>query len=835
MTDNTYSLEKAQEQTLKYFGGDTLATSVFLNKYALQDKDGNYLESNPDMMHVRIAKELSRIEQKYPNPMSRHEIYELLKDFKYIIPQGSPMSGIGNETKIQSLSNCFVVEAPRDSYAGILKTDQELAQIAKRRGGIGFDISTIRPRGLSTANAAKTTDGIEIFMERFSNTCREVAQGGRRGALMLTISVHHPQVMDFIKIKRDLTKVTGANISVRVTDEFMRAVQGEEKYQLRWPVDSESPEVSETAYAAEVWNALIEGAHASAEPGILFWDTAKRMTPSDIYEEEGFGSVSTNPCGEIILSPYDSCRLMLINLTSFVQNSWTQEAYFEWDRYTKVVQKAQRLMDDMIDLEIEQIDKILTKIDNDPESDEVKYYERNLWNNIRNVAVKGRRTGLGITGLGDCIAMLNLEYGDPLSIDATEQIYKQLALNSYETSIRLAKERGAFPICDVEKEQDHPFLDRVMSLVDEPVKKMYKMYGRRNIANTTTAPAGSVSCLTQTTSGIEPAFMLYYKRRKKVQGDEEVMFIDDVGDKWTEFNVYHHKFKEYMDWSHLPGEENIDMVINNSPYFNATANEIDWRAKVELQAAAQKWICHAISNTTNLPADVNIETVKDIYMMGWETGCKGVTVYRDGSRSGVLISADDKPEELYSRDDIPFSDVSAPKRPDELDCEIHHVNIKGEKWTILIGLLQVRPYEVIGGLSQYVEIPKKHKYGKIRRRPRKLALSKYDLFCGEGDDEFVIKDVVSVFDNPNHSGYTRFISLSLRHGAPIQYVVEQLQKDKEADMFSFSKVIARCLKKYIPDGTVGGDKDCMECGAQNSLVYQEGCVTCKSCGSGKCG
>ena len=832
----TYSTEQARAETLEYFGGDELATSVFLNKYALQDKDGNYLEANPNMMHKRIAGELARIEAKYPNPLNRHEIYELLKDFKYIVPQGSPMSGIGNEAKIQSLSNCFVVEAPHDSYAGILKTDQELAQIAKRRGGIGFDISTIRPRGLSTANAAKTTDGIEVFMERFSNTCREVAQGGRRGALMLTISVHHPQVMDFIKIKRDLTKVTGANISVRVTDEFMEAVKLGQRYEQRWPVDAMEPEIVNTdIYAMEVWNALIEGAHASAEPGVLFWDTAKRMTPADIYEHEGFGSVSTNPCGEIILSPYDSCRLMLINLTSFVDKPWTPEAQFDFGKFGNITVKAQKLMDDMIDLEIEQVDKILAKIDADPEPDEVKYYERNLWQRIRDVALKGRRTGLGITGLGDALAMLGVQYGSDRSIETVEEIYKWLAINSYETSIRLAKERGAFPIFDYDLEKNHPFLDRVIGLADDYVKKTYKEYGRRNIANTTTAPAGSVSCLTQTTSGIEPAFMLYYKRRKKVQGDEEVTFIDDVGDKWTEFNVYHHKFKEYMDWSGFWGEDNLDMAIADSPYFEATANEIDWRAKVKLQAAAQKWICHAISNTTNLPADIDIETVKDIYMMGWETGCKGVTVYRDGSRSGVLVSADDKPETSYTRDDMPFADVSAPKRPEELDCEIHHVNIKGEKWTILIGLLEGRPYEVIGGLSQYVEIPKKHKYGKIKRRPRKLALSKYDLFCGEGEDEFLIKDVVAVFDNPNHSGYTRFISLSLRHGAPIQYVVEQLQKDKEADMFSFSKVIARCLKKYIPDGTVGGDKDCTECGAKNSLVYQEGCVICKSCGAGKCG
>ena len=829
-----YSHEEVYKESLEYFNGDELAASVFVNKYALQDKEGNYLEKSPEDMHKRMAKELARIESKYPNSMSENEIYNLFKDFKYIVPQGSPMSGIGNEAKIQSLSNCFVVEAPYDSYAGILKTDQELAQIAKRRGGIGFDISTIRPRGLSTANAAKTTDGIEVFMDRFSNTCREVAQGGRRGALMLTISVHHPQVMDFIKIKRDLTKVTGANISVRVTDEFMEAVKADEHYTVRWPVDSESPEMHDHIKATEVWDALIEGAHASAEPGVLFWDTAKKMTPADIYEDEGFGSVSTNPCGEIILSPYDSCRLMLINLTSFVENPWTPEAKFDYGKFGSISVKAQRLMDDMIDLEIEQVDKILAKIDNDPEPDEVKYYERNLWHNIRQAALKGRRTGLGITGLGDTLAMLNVKYGSDKSIETVEEIYKWLAINSYETSIRLAKERGAFPIFDFEKEKDHPFLDRVLGQADDYIKKMYKEHGRRNIANTTTAPAGSVSCLTQTTSGIEPAFMLYYTRRKKVQGDEEVMFIDDVGDKWTEFNVYHHKFKEWLEFNEADKDvdknSHVEDLIMLSPYYKATANEIDWRAKVKLQSVAQKWICHAISNTTNLPADIDINIVKDIYMMGWELGCKGVTVYRDGSRSGVLISSEEKKE-----DSGQFTERHAPKRPEILECDIHHTSVKGQKWVVLIGLLDGKPYEVIGGEADQIEIPRKYKKGTLLKRVFKTANSKYDLTVGEGDDAMLIKDVVSIFNNPNHAGYTRVISTSLRHGVPVQFLVEQMQKDRQADIFSFSKVISRCLKNYIIDGTKASENVCESCGAEGSLVYQEGCVSCKSCGYSKCG
>jgi ribonucleoside-diphosphate reductase alpha chain len=823
-----YDHNEVYQASLEYFNGDELAASVFAGKYALQDAEGNYLEKTPEDMHKRIAKELARIEAKYPNAMSEEEIFSLLDRFKYVVPQGSPMSGIGNKSKIQSLSNCFVIKEPYDSYAGILTTDQEQVQIMKRRGGVGFDISTIRPKGMFTSNAAKTTDGIEVFLERFSNSCREVAQGGRRGALMLSISVHHPQVMDFIKIKRDLKKVTGANISVRVTDEFMQAVKIGDDYHQRWPVDSNDPEVQCHTNARDVWDALIEGAHASAEPGVLFWDTAKRMTPADIYEDEGFGSVSTNPCGEIILSPYDSCRLMLVNLTSFVENAWTQESYFEWGKFANIVQKAQRLMDDMIDLEIEQIDKILAKIEDDPEPDDVKEVERNLWTKIKDAALKGRRTGLGITGLGDCIAMLNQQYGDPLSIETTEEIYKWLALNSYESSIQLAKERGSFPICDVEKEKGHPFLERIISKLLPERQEDYKYYGRRNIANTTTAPAGSVSCLTQTTSGIEPAFMLYYKRRKKVQNNEEVTFIDDLGDKWTEYLVYHHKFKEWINHQNWLDHSETEALVKESPYYKATANEIDWVAKVDLQAAAQKWICHAISNTTNLPNDIDVETVKKVYMRGWETGCKGITVYRDGSRSGVLVSADEKKE-------TKFEQRSAPKRPEVLECDIFHTSVKGERWVVMVGLLEGKPYEVLGGEAKLIEIPRKLTKGTLTKRVFKTTNSKYDLTVGEGDGELSIKDVVSVFDNPNHAGYTRVISTSLRHGVPVQFLVEQMQKDKNADLFSFSKVIARCLKTYIQDGTKSSNKVCQSCSAEDSIVYQEGCEMCKACGSSKCG
>tara|TARA_Y100000593_G_scaffold94946_1_gene197492 strand:- start:327 stop:2828 length:2502 start_codon:yes stop_codon:yes gene_type:complete len=831
-----YTYQDVFDASLEYFKGDELAASVFVGKYALQDEKGNYLEKSPYDMHLRLSKEFARIEMKYENPMSQDEIFSLFDNFKYIVPQGSPMSGIGNKSKIQSLSNCFVIESPADSYAGILKTDQEQVQIMKRRGGVGFDISTIRPKGMYTSNAAKTTDGIEVFLDRFSNSCREVAQGGRRGALMLSICVHHPQIMDFIKIKRDLTRVTGANISVRVSDEFMEAVKSGKDYKQRWPVESwEDLEVVNYTDAKEVWNALIESAHSSAEPGVLFWDTAKNMTPSDIYSEKGFGSVSTNPCGEIILSPYDSCRLMLVNLTSFVKHPWSKSASFDYGKFREVSKKAQRLMDDMIDLEIEQIDKILDKIDSDPETDEVKYYERSLWYNIRQAALNGRRTGLGITGLGDTIAMLGETYGSEKSITTTEEIYKWLSLASYEESINLAKERGAFPIWDAEMEKDHPFLNRIISELMPDIKKDYYNYGRRNIANTTTAPAGSVSCLTQTTSGVEPAFQVVYKRRKKINPNDEtasVDFVDDLGDSWTEFTVYHKGFDNWMTSIYspdVPQNYSIEELVNLSPYSKATANDIDWRSKVKLQSVAQKWICHAISNTTNLPSDIDVETVKDLYMLGWELGCKGITVYRDGSRSGVLISTN-SPE----RNTLGIVERHAPKRPELLECDIFHTTVKGQKWVVLVGLFDNMPYEVIGGEAHQIEIPRKYRHGFLRKRSFKTQNSKYDLTVGEGDDSLAIKDVVSVFDNPNHAGYTRVISTSLRHGVPVQFLVEQMQKDKEADLFSFSKVIARCLKNYIIDGTVSSDKTCEVCGAENSLVYQEGCITCTSCGHSKC-
>ncbi|MBG17513.1 MAG: ribonucleoside-diphosphate reductase, adenosylcobalamin-dependent [Euryarchaeota archaeon] len=828
------NFEKALSESLEYFGGDELAANVFVTKYALTDRDGNILETNPEQMHRRLASEFHRIESRYKNPLTQKEIFELFDQFKYVVPQGSPMSGIGNQFQVQSISNCFVIESPFDSYGGILKVDQELVQIAKRRGGVGFDVSTIRPKGQATGNCARTTDGIEVFMDRFSNSCREVAQNGRRGALMLTISVHHPQVLDFIKIKRDLKRVTGANISVRLTDEFMKAVKEEKEVQLRWPVDSKSPDVSKMASANEIWDQIIESAHACAEPGILFWDTAKSMTPADIYTADGFGSTSTNPCGEIILSPYDSCRLMLVNLTSFVDSAFTKSAKFDWDKFSEVVIKTQRLMDDMIDLELEQIDKIINKIESDPEPSHVKAIELDMWNNVKSRAIQGRRTGLGITGLGDMLASLGITYGSKESIKMTEEVYSNLATSAYKSSCILAKERGSFPVHDHNLEKDHPFLSRIWEK-DPEILELSKKFGRRNIAITTTAPAGSVSVLTQTTSGIEPAFMLHYMRRKKLTEndlDGRVDFTDDSGDKWQEYTVYHHGFKKWMETlsPDTVDTTNNDKLVKLSPYSGATANEIDWVAKVKMQAAAQKWVCHAISNTTNLPADTSIETVKSVYMAGWESGCKGVTIYRDGCRTGVLVS-----NEAPDISEQKIQNINAPRRPETLSCEIHRSQVKGEAWTILIGLMDGRPYEVLGGKSEFIEIPAAYSSGKITKRVRKTMPSKYDLHFGENGNEVVVKDIVKVFDNPDHAGFTRIISLALRHGAPIHYIVEQLQKDRDAHLFSFARVVSRVLKKYINDGTIpGGSRVCPECGAEDSMKYQEGCVACTSCGYSKC-
>lgn len=1226
---------EAFKKSLEYFNGDELAAQVFVGKYALTTDDGEIVEQTPDDMHHRLAKEFARIEEKYPNPLTEKQIYELLKKFKYIIPQGSPMAGIGNHEKLMTLGNCYVVEPPWDSYSGILKTDQELAQLMKRRAGVGTDISNIRPRGMRTSNAAGTTDGISVFMERFSNTCREVAQciaenqkvltknglkaiqdvapgedevwtkqgwvkvlnvlnngkketfkvttksgfeisttedhiygvprngeikeerlknlkindeivllpgtsnlskkdyveldndncykhklhntnlseqyslpkylnedlsyilgysygdghvekdkfnepnvlsfacsndypkikniincntkklfeydikikngdgqceklnihskkilhfleknsllkeksanievpakiwnsppsvqhafiagyfdadgyasgskkgycfasinvnflksiqtilfsngiaskihmedrtkfgwnnlyslvivgssaqknfintvgeysiktktsgfiakrdnwitpylsktlninrnnysfineqplsansymrlkedsnqnhmfeltlkdtissiekndvvntydlvlekehmfwcegfyvhnSGRRGALMITISVHHPEIETFITIKQDLKKVTGANISIRLSDEFMTAVKKGEKYHLRWPVDSSDPKVSNWVDARKIWDLICSSAWSSAEPGLLFWDNILKESPAKHYK--GYEDVSTNPCSELNLSSNDSCRLLLLNTTSYVKNPYTNNAYFDHKLFAKHSRIAQRLMDDLVDLELECIGKIINKIDSDPEPENIKKVEKDLWEKIYDRCAQGRRTGLGVTGIGDTIASLNQKYGSDASISSVEQIYKTLAINSYKESCNLAKERGTFTVFSHEAEKQNPFIQRILK-EDSELAELYNKYGRRNIANLTTAPCGSVSILSQTTSGIEPAYLLSYKRRRKINPNDKnarVDFVDSLGDKWQEYKVYHHGFKKWME---ITGKSEND--LEESSYYGATSNDIDWIRSVDLQAAAQRWVDHSISKTCNLPKNTTIQTVKDVYMRAYEMGCKGFTIYRDGSRTGVLVS--DEESNNNSNTNNSFSDHHAPKRPEKLACDIYHTQVKGEKWNFFVGLYNERPYEIFAGRSKHIHLPKNRKNGYIKKN------GVYNLYTGEGENELVIEDLATVFENPTESAFTRTVSLALRHGAPVQYIVEQIEKgaDKENEMFSLSKGLMRVLKNYIKNGTKASVKKCPKCEGEE-LAYQEGCLTCQGCGYSKC-
>lgn len=814
-----WTKEQVLAATRKYFDGDELASDVFL-KYCLGN-NGEYYELTPDDMHKRLAKEFARIEAKYPNPLSEEEIYSYLKGFKYIVPQGSPMSAVGNNYQIQTVGNCYVVKPPNDSYGSIHRVDEEITQISKRRGGVGTDISNIRPKGMATKNAAKTTDGIGVFMERFSNSIREVGQHGRRGALMLTINCHHPEIETFINIKRDLRKVTGANISVRWTDEFLEAVEKDQDVELRFPVDPALPrKFSKWVSAKKIWEQFRDCAWECAEPGCQFIDTIWRMGPSDMYP--GWKSESSNPCGEQHMND-DSCRLMLLNLYSFVKNRFLKNAEFDVVLFDKIVQIAQRLMDDLVDLELEKIDLILAKIASDPEPTWEKECETRMWNNFKANCIAGRRTGLGITGLADAIAALGARFGSERSLHITEDIYRRLALAAYASSIQLAKERGCFPICDIDKELEHPFLDRIITNLPLQTQADYKRYGRRNIALTTTAPAGSVSFETQTASGIEPVIFLSYKKRRKVNKDsEKIDHVDESGDCWQEYDVFH---KPFLDWQKATGLVNVE----DSPYFKSTANEIDWESSVEQQALAQKWVCNAISRTVNLPKDVSKEEVHKIYWKAWKSGCKGITIYREGSRDAVMFQGDGKKQKGI------FIPTEALKRPEIVDCEIHRPTIQGEKWVCLVGLVDGRPYEVFTGLSDKIVIPRKYEHGKIVKNPRKTDRSIYDLVLGDEDDPIIIKDLIKVFDNPNHAMITRLISLALRHGSGIKYVVEQLLKDETDDFTSFSKVVARTLKKYIKDGEkVTSDKVCPACGS-DKLAYQSGCVSCTSCDWQKCG
>ena len=823
-------VESITKHLNEYFENDELAPDVFM-KYALKDQNDNLVEKSPNDMHRRLAKEFARIESKYPNPMSEGEIFNLFKDFRYIIPQGSPMSGIGNPYQIQSISNCFVIDSPHDSYAGILHHDQEQIQIMKRRGGVGGDASPIRPKNMATSNAARTTDGIGVFVERWSNSTREVAQGGRRGARMISLDCRHPEVETFIDIKRDLKKVTGANISIRWTDEFMKAVEDDTDFILRWPIE-ESPETAKftkQVKARQIWNKFVDAAWTMAEPGALFWDTITKNSIPDLYSKFGFKTLSTNPCGEIPLSAYDSCRLLVINLLSFVKNPFMPNATFDYEEFRKTAEKAQRLMDDLVDLEIECIDRIIEKVENDPEPAHVKRIELELWKKIKDAALKGRRTGLGITALGDALAALGIKYGTVNSINETSKIYEFLSAGSHWSSLVMAKERGSFAVYDYVLESNHDYANKIMNNVakhyGDIAIQMWKSTGRRNIANTTTAPVGSVSCLTRTTSGIEPAFLLFYKRRRKItQGDltSRVDFVDDLGDKWQEYTVYHRGFKMWMD---ATGKTNPE----ESPYWGATANDIDWVKSVDIQAAAQEWVDHAISKTCNLPSNATKEIVAEVYKRAWKSGCKGFTVYRDGCRTGVLVSSD-APVEKKS------SDRAVPKRPKSLNCDIHRASIRNgdqfENWLVLVGLNEGKPYEVFCGIPQNIDIPKRYKSGLLIKNNKRGNNATYNLEVP--DEKLVFKDIVNIFDNPTQGSFTRTISLALRHEVPLQYVVEQLQKDKNSDMFSFANVISRVLKGYIKDGTKSNGKTCQNCN-QGELVYQEGCLFCPNCGSSKCG
>ncbi len=840
----TYTYDEAVKKSLEYFKGDELAASVWANKYALKDSFGNLYESNPDHMHWRIAGEIARIEQKYPNPLSVEEIYALLKDFKYIVPQGSPMTGIGNNFQIASLSNCFVIghDSPADSYGGIMKMDQEQVQLMKRRGGVGHDLSHIRPKGSHVLNSALTSTGVVPFMERFSNSTREVAQDGRRGALMLSISIKHPDAESFIDAKLEKGKVTGANVSVRIDNAFMKAVVDGTPYVQQYPVDSDNPKFTKEIDARKLWGKIVKNAWKSAEPGVLFWDTVINESVADSYAKQGYRTVSTNPCGEIPLCPYDSCRLLAINLYSYVDNPFTNEPKFNFELFRKHVGYAQRIMDDIIDLELEKIDAILEKIANDPEDEEIKRVERKLWENIRIKAKEGRRTGVGITAEGDMLAALNLTYGSEDSIDFSKEIHKTIALEAYRSSVTMAKERGAFTIFDSTQEKDNPFINR-LRIEDEALYQDMVKFGRRNIALLTIAPTGTTSLMTQTTSGIEPVFLPVYKRRRKVNPNDarvKVDFIDELGDTWEEYNVFHHKF---LTWLEVKGfdpaevrgfnDKQIDSLVKKSPYYRATSNDIDWVSKVRMQGEIQKWVDHSISVTINLPEDVSQELVGDLYVTAWKYGCKGCTVYRDGSRSGVLISGKEKKADKQKQDPDQF------KRPKELECDVIRFKNSNENWIAFVGLKDGAPYEIFTGLSNedVLPIPRSIKKGKIIKVRDSNGVKRYDFqYIDKYGYQNTLGGLSHMF-NSEYWNYAKLISSVLRHRMPIPSVVNLVSSLRldSATINTWKNGVERALKKYIPNGTAAkGDMKCQECESPD-LIYQEGCLICQNCGSSKCG
>ncbi len=848
MENQTYSYDEAYDASLKYFNGDELAARVWVSKYALKDSYGNIYEKTPDDMHHRIAGELARIEQKYPNPMSHDEIFSYLKDFRYIVPQGSPMTGIGNNYQVSSLSNCFVIglDGAPDSYGGIIRIDEEQVQLMKRRGGVGHDLSHIRPKGSPVKNSALTSTGLVPFMERYSNSTREVAQDGRRGALMLSVSIKHPDSEAFVDAKMTEGKVTGANVSVRIDDAFMQAATEGKPYVQQYPVDSANPDYTKEVDAKAFWAKIIHNAWKSAEPGVLFWDTIIRESVPDCYADLGFRTISTNPCGEIPLCPYDSCRLLAINLYSYVKNPFTAHAHFDFDLFKVHIAKAQRIMDDIIDLEMEKIDKILEKIDSDPETLEVRGPERHLWEKIKRKTLMGRRTGVGTTAEGDMLAALGLRYGTVEATDFSEEVHKQLALAAYGSSVMMAKERGAFEIFDAKREVNNPFLLRIKEAKPELWEEMQKV-GRRNIACLTIAPTGTTSLMTRTTSGIEPVFMPVYKRRRKVNPNDaevHVDYVDETGDAFEEYIVYHPKFLDWMRINNIEQKSNytqeeLEELVKRSPYAGATSNDIDWLEKVKMQGRVQKWVDHSISVTINLPSDVTEDLVNQLYVEAWRCGCKGCTVYRDGSRSGVLVSIEKKKPEPQVATASGEIHPHVIKRPIELEADVVRFQNNKEKWIAFVGLMNDRPYEIFTGLADDEDgifCPKSVTHGKIIKALNPDGTKRYDFqFVNKRGYKTTIEGLSDKF-NPEYWNYAKLISGVLRYGMPIDQVlklVSGLELDSQS-INTWKMGVERALKKYLPNGTEASGQKCPNCG-QETLIYQEGCLICTNCGTSKCG
>ena len=841
MKNNTYSYDEAFKTTLEYFNGDELAARVWLNKYAIKDSFGNIYEKSPEEMHRRIANEIARIESKYSNPMSAEEIFDLLDHFKYVIPSGSPMTGIGNDFQVASLSNCFVIgmEGKADSYGGIIRIDEEQVQLMKRRGGVGHDLSHIRPKGSPVKNSALTSTGIVPFMERYSNSTREVAQDGRRGALMLSVSIKHPDAEAFIDAKMTEGKVTGANVSVKIDDEFMQAVTEKRPYQQQYPIKSDSPTYTKEINATALWDKIIHNAWKSAEPGVLFWDTIQRESIPDCYADLGFETVSTNPCGEIPLCPYDSCRLIAINLYSYVVNPFTEKAYFDYELFKAHARKAQRIMDDIIDLELEKIEAIQKKIESDPESEEVKSAEKKLWEKIYQKSSMGRRTGVGITAEGDMLAALGLRYGSEEAINHSEEIHKTLALTAYSASVELAKERGAFEIFDIKREENNPFINRLKE-ADPALYENMKLYGRRNIACLTIAPTGTVSIMTQTTSGIEPVFMPVYKRRRKVNpndADVHIDFTDENGDSFEEYIVYHHKFVEWMKKSGIDttkkySQVEIDNIVARSPYAKATSNDIDWVAKVQMQGRIQKWVDHSISVTINLPNNVDEKLVNELYVTAWKCGCKGCTVYRDGSRAGVLVSTESKKNEAEI-----MKPTITEVRPTILEADVVRFQNNKEKWVAFIGLLNGEPYEIFTGQQDDedgIPLPKNVTHGIIIKHTNEDGTKRYDFqFENKIGYKTTIEGLSERF-NPEFWNYAKLISGVLRYKMPIEQVIKLISSLELAsdNINTWKNGVERALKRYMKDGTSTAEK-CPNC--KQHLIFEEGCLHCPGCGYSKCG